>query len=337
MSILEYIKDKLLLISIYLLNSLFILILLSTFKVNVMLFSFIMVSLLVSGLAILCIDYRQQTRLMNALHKQMAMIEKKYLVHEMLDDPHTYFDKQFFSYIQEINTCMINDINAYKLTLDDFKQYLEMWVHEIKIPLASARLMVENNKDKVDVQFVEELNRIENLVEQVLYYVRSGYVENDYLIKQASLQTIVNAVLVEQRNQFIQNKIAIQLRDLEVEVYTDTKWMEFIVRQILSNSIKYRGDNPSVSIYSIQEDNQVILCVEDNGLGISAYDLPRIFDKGFTGENGRMRYKSTGIGLYLCKSLCEKMHHSIVVMSTPNVKTTVSITFPKSKMIDIRK
>lgn len=336
MRIKDYIRDRFFSILMYIANTTFIVMMFCVFKVNQMLLGFVLFSSVISGLLLFGIDYHKRATFLTTLQSQLNAIEKKYLVHEMVEEPYTFDEKVLYECVQEINRCMINDMNVYKLAIDDFKQYLELWVHEIKIPLASARLVIENNKGNKNNALLEELSRVEKLVETVLFYAKSEYVEKDYSIKKNTLEGIVNKVIVEQRNQFISKHITLDKEGLKIDVNTDAKWMEFIISQIVANSLKYANkENAYIKIYAMEKQQEVTLYIEDNGIGINAQDLHRVFDKGFTGENGRMQYKSTGIGLYLCKNLCKKMHHAIHIESTLHEKTIIAITFPKSSMMNV--
>ncbi len=338
MSVKDYLKDHIMPIFFYFLNILFVFFCLCVFQLNVAAFILVLTSMIISGFIIFVHDYRKANILFSQLAMLVNKIDQKYLVHEMMEKPSNYEGVLLYEYLCEINTAMLNQIKTYRLTIDDFKQYLELWIHEIKIPLAAARLIVENNKSEISVSLVEELNRIENLVEQVLFYVRSEHVEKDYTVKECVLQDVVNQAIVGFRKSFIYQKIELHLDHLQYAVYTDPKWLLFILQQIIANSIKYaKPENAKIKIHAQALRDQVILVIEDNGIGISSNDINRVFEKGFTGENGRLKYKSTGIGLYLCKSLCDKLHHAIMIQSIPNEKTIVKIIFPLTDIQDIVK
>lgn len=338
MSLKEYLKDHFLPILAYLTNVIFIVFCLLIFKLNGYALVLVVTAMLLTGLVILIYNFRKTNMLFSQLNKLLKVIDQKYLVHEMMEVPSNYEGRLLFEYLREINTSMINQIKQYKLTIDDFKQYLELWIHEIKIPLAGARLIIENNKNSMNIDLIDELDRIEGLVEQVLFYVRSEHVENDYTIKECSLEEIVKQAIVGFRKSFIYRKINLDLGNLNYTVCTDTKWMLFVLQQIIANSIKYAPDNNGcIKVYAEALSNQIILSIEDNGIGIATSDISRVFDKGFTGENGRLKYKSTGIGLYICKSLCVKMHHSILIESKLNEKTIVKIVFPINNVINTLK
>lgn len=207
-----------------------------------------------------------------------------------------------------------------------------MWVHEIKTPIASSKLLIENNYNDLTRKIDIQIDRIENFVEQVLYYSRSDEVGKDYIIKKVELLPLVKNVIRKNQRDFISKRIRLQLGELNEVVYSDSKWIEFILNQILINSIKYsKGKDDKIQIESKEISNTVVLTIEDEGVGIIERDLDRVFEKGFTGENGRKFGKSTGIGLYLCKKLCNKLGLGLEIQSKVNVGTKISIIFPKAE------
>lgn len=201
-------------------------------------------------------------------------------------------------------------------------------MHEIKTPITSARLIVENEKNPTTLRIDDELRKIDAYVEQVLYYARSTDVEKDFKVEKTTLQALVYAALKTYSKPLIQAGGKPVLKELDIPVAADSKSCTFVIGQILSNAIKYRKDNLQVEFSARAEKNTVSLFISDNGIGISAADLPRVFDKGFTGENGRRYSKSTGIGLYLSQRLCRKMNISLSISSVPGQGTTVTMVFP---------
>ena len=173
-------------------------------------------------------------------------------------------------------------------------------------------MIIENNKNTFTRNIDEELDKVENYIEQALFYARSNTVEKDYYIRKVELKEIVNDSIKKNKNSLIGEKISINLHDLEIQVNTDSKWIQFILNQIIQNSIKYKkqDSNLEIEIYAKQGKENVILYIKDNGIGIKKGEITRVFEKGFTGTNGRLaNKKSTGIGLYLCKNLCNKLRN----------------------------
>lgn len=200
-------------------------------------------------------------------------------------------------------------------------------------------MIIENNKTSVTKSIDEELQRIENYIEQALFYARSNTVEKDYYIKKVKLRDIVYESIKKNKNVLIQEKVSMNLHDLDLEVNTDSKWIEFILNQIIGNSIKYKkiDSHLEIEIYAKQGKENVILYIKDNGIGIKEGEVTRVFEKGFTGTNGRLvGKKSTGIGLYLCKNLCNKLGIQIELNSVQYEGTKVQLIFPQSSYIDMK-
>ena len=198
-------------------------------------------------------------------------------------------------------------------------------------------MIIENNKNEVTKSIEQELEKIENYIEQALFYARSNTVEKDYYIKKTSLEEMVKDSIKKNKNILIQEKIILNLHDLELQVSTDSKWIIFILNQIIQNSVKYKKQdtNLEIEIFAKQGTENVILYIRDNGTGIKQGEVSRVFEKGFTGTNGRLsNKKSTGIGLYLCKKLCDKLGISIKLNSVQNEGTQVELIFPKSSYIN---
>lgn len=196
-------------------------------------------------------------------------------------------------------------------------------------------MIIENNKNDVTKSIDEELEKIENYIEQALFYARSNNVNKDYYIKKISINEIVNETIKKNKAILIHEKVLVNIHDLELEVNTDKKWIEFILNQIIQNSIKYKKQDSTLEleIYAKQEKEKVILYVKDNGIGIKTGEVSKVFEKGFTGTNGRLSgKKSTGIGLYLCRNLCNKLGIGIELNSTENEGTEISLVFPRNSL-----
>ena len=239
--------------------------------------------------------------------------------------------------IKETEKSMLEHVNEYKHIQEEYKEYIELWIHEIKIPIATSKMIIENNKSNVTVSINEEIDKIENYIEQALFYARSNAVEKDYYIKKVNLKEIVNGSILKNKRDLLQNKINLKIHDIETNVYTDSKWCIFILNQLIQNSIKYsKNENKEIEIFSKEKKDKVILYIKDNGIGIKKGETTRVFEKGFTGENGRINgKKSTGIGLYLSKKLCGKLGLGIELNSEENVGTEIRIIFPKSSFVNI--
>ena len=183
-----------------------------------------------------------------------------------------------------------------------------------------------------------QLNRIDNFLEQILYYVRSEYAEKDFIIKYTDLNKVIGNVALKNKDLILENNIKLEADIKENMVLTDGKWLEFIINQVLNNSIKYKRENgASIKIYSEKSGNITRLNIEDNGIGIDDCDLSRVFEKSFTGKNGRYIGKSTGMGLYIVKKLCDRLGHTVDIQSKKGEYTCLTITFADNEYYNITK
>lgn len=230
---------------------------------------------------------------------------------------------------------MLEQVNKTQTTQKEYKEYIESWVHEIKIPITSIKLYCENNKSEMANKIEEDVEEINNYVEQVLFYARLDQVSNDFMIREVLLEDVIRTVLARNKKWMIQNKMKVEVDHTKTIAYTDEKWLIFILNQIVINSIKYKAEeNPEIQIRIEEGKENVKLIVQDNGIGIKKSELDRIFDKGFTGTNGRNQKKSTGIGLYLCKRICEELGMRIEVDSVQNQYTKMELTIPRRKPME---
>ena len=302
------------------------------FKIDYSLIIAITIVLFLMILIIILTDYFRKKGFYNTLINNTNKLDKKYLVLETLYKPDFYEGKIAYDTLYDINKSMTENVKKHNDQLTDFKEYIEMWIHEIKVPIASLVLQIHNNKDKKSKDILKKINKIDELTEQILYYVRTESIEKDYLIKDANLNKIVGEVALKNKDYLLENKINFVCDNLNYDVLTDSKWLVFILNQIVNNSIKYKKEKGDaiLKIYAENNKKSVKLIIEDNGIGIIESDLPRVFDKSFTGYNGRIRHKSTGMGLFIAKSLCDRLGHKIEIQSKQNEYTKVIITFSKN-------
>ena len=306
----EYLKDNILNFMLLTFTVISIEILLMIYNISVLIRIYIAVSILLIYLLGLSISYYKKKKFYGKVLKILEDIDKKYLLPEMIDAPDFLEGKILKRVIEDMGKAMTEHVNEYKFLTEDYKEYIELWIHEVKIPIATSKMIIENNKNEVTKNIDEELDKIDDYTEQALFYARSNTVNKDYIIKKIKLEKIVNMALLKNKKEFIGRKINVNIYDLDLEVATDSKWLVFILNQIISNSIKYKkqNENLTLEIFAKKQKENVTLYIKDNGIGISKNDISRIFEKGFTGENGRIiGKKSTGIGLYLCKKLCDKL------------------------------
>ncbi len=307
---------------------------------NVGMFIKIYIPLIIMGLYMISIiiEYFKRKKFYDNLLKMLEELDEKYLITEIIKTPNFLEGQIFKNSLEQIDKSMLENVNKYKYMTEDYKEYIELWIHEIKIPIATSKMVIENNKNAITKSIDEELDKVENYIEQALFYARSNTVEKDYYIRKVVLKEIVNESIKKNKSSLIQEKISIDIHDLEIEVNTDNKWIVFILNQIIQNSIKYRKkENSVIEIYANQGKENVILYIKDNGIGIKQGEITRVFEKGFTGTNGRLsNKKSTGIGLYLCKKLCNKLGIGIELNSVQNEGTEVKLVFPKDSYIELK-
>lgn len=334
----KYLTDKYIEILLVVFGYIIVLMMLLAFKVSSEVIIGITIVFVIINCSVIATGYFKRRRFYDYLISNVDKLDKKYLVLEMLNKPSFYDGEILYEVLYEINKSMNENVKKYEISLTDFKEYIELWIHEIKLPIASLTLMNHNQKSKVDKRYVEQIRRIDDYVDQILYFVRSENAEKDYLIKEANLKKIINNVAMKNKDDLLENNISFIVEAKDEMVLTDSKWLEFIINQIVSNSIKYKRDDvDSVIKLKVEEQSkQIDLHIYDNGIGIPKKDIKRVFEKTFTGENGRSRSKSTGMGLYIVKRLCEKLGHKIAVKSVPNEYTDVVISFSKNDFYKIK-
>lgn len=335
----DFIKEKLLTITLLFCGIATIEIFLLAYPVGN--FMKIYIPIVILGLYFIGIvyEYYLKKKFYSNLKNILDELEEKYLITEIIKSPNFIEGKILKRLLEQINKSMIENVNKYKYLTENYKEYIELWIHEIKIPIAASKMVIENNKDTVTKSIDEELDKVENYIEQALYYARSNTVEKDYYIKKCYLKDIVNESIKKNKSILIQEKITMNIHDLNIEVHTDSKWIVFILNQIIQNSVKYKKQEGTteIELYAKQGKDNVILHIKDNGIGIKKSEISRIFEKGFTGTNGRLQNKkSTGIGLYLCKKLCDKLGIAIEVESDENNGTEIKLVFPQDSYIGMR-
>lgn len=339
MSFSRFLKDKLYAIILSLLATSILLLIFFAFKIDLGVIISSVLVLLVLFISLFLIEYFRKRKFYTDLFSNIDSLDKSYLVLETLVKPEFYDGKILYQALYEINKSMIENVNKIETQVSDFKNYIEMWIHEVKIPLSTLILINNNHKNNFDKKVQTQLKRLEDYLEQVLYYVRSENAHKDYLIKEVDLSKVIKNVGLKNMDDLLLNKIDYNVSKISVKVLTDSKWLEFILDQVINNSIKYKKDIPNsyIKISASDDKDKTIIIIEDNGIGIKASDLKQVFDKTFTGENGRIKGKSTGMGLFIAKNLCEKLGHKIEIESQENKYTKVFITIAKNKYYDVLK
>ena len=219
-----------------------------------------------------------------------------------------------------------SDMNA---RYHDITEYYTVWAHQIKTPIAAMRLALQNEDTPLSRRLTGEVGRVEQYVQMALTYLRLGSDSSDYVIRSCALDNIVRPAVRRFAGEFIQRKIQLNYQMLNYTVITDEKWLGFVVEQVLSNALKYTPQG-SVSIYMEPEG---VLCIRDTGIGVAPEDLPRVFEKGYTGYNGRSHRKASGLGLYLCREILTRLGHSVSAESQVDHGTTIRIDLRQHKTL----
>ncbi|MGL5677791.1 MAG: sensor histidine kinase [Cellulosilyticaceae bacterium] len=243
-----------------------------------------------------------------------------------LPEPQDLIEVTYQEMIYKLDEIAQHTKRQVKKQTTEMTDYYTLWAHQIKVPITAMDLLIQS-EDFISrrQEMGQELFKIENYVEMVLQYLRIESMASDMMIKKYELYPIIKKVIKKYSSLFISRKISLQLESFELGAYTDEKWLSFVLEQIIANSLKYT--HTGSIIISVCPSIPNTLVIEDKGIGIKSEDLPRLFDKGFTGYNGRMDKKATGIGLYLCKSVCDRLTHEIRITSEEGKGTKVYLTF----------
>lgn len=329
----DYITDRIVSVVCFVISEGLVFGLLWLVEVPMVFIIFTEIIFLLFFLASLIWDYHRRSGYYNRLLQLLDRLDEKTLLMEIAERP-GFLDAKIVSYILKQNNKYQNDkIAGMQKQSRDYRDFLDTWVHEIKTPITSARLIIENEKNPTTLKIEDELRKIDNFVELVLYYARSSDVEKDFKVENTTLKALVSTALKTYSKPIIQAGGRIHMEGMDIPVCADSKSCSFIIGQVISNAIKYRQEEFCLEFRSQVQKNRIALLIHDNGIGISKADLSRVFDKGFTGENGRRFSKSTGIGLYLCKKLCDRMNIAISISSEKGQGTTVALYFPTESLL----
>lgn len=277
------------------------------------------------GLFILAFDYRR------SYSRHRRLVELQRLGVELMKDfppVETVADADYQKLIGMLSDEHGRFISHMNSRYSEMIEYYTVWAHQIKTPIASIRLNLQNEDTEFSRMVADDLQRIEQYVEMVLAFLRLDLDSTDYVIKEQDLDWIVKAAIRKFSTQFIRRRLRLDYEPLNACVITDEKWLSLVVEQVLSNSLKYTQKG-SISIFM---EEPKTLCIRDTGIGIASEDLPRVFEKGYTGYNGRSDKKASGIGLYLCRRICKNLGHTISITSELDVGTTVRIDLRQTKL-----
>ena len=278
---------------------------------------------LLSGLFL---TYWKRKQQMKKLLDMAGWLSERYLISEVMELPEQAEDQVYYQLLKMAGKSMLEQIGEVRRERLEYKEYIEQWIHEIKTPITAMKLLCENHRTDWTKELLLELEKTNRFTEQALYYARSEHTEKDYSVREMSLSQVVHQAIADNKYLLLQSGVRLEVEEMADTVYSDEKWVRFILNQLIANVVKYRSGQPVLRFSTRRQQDQVILVVEDNGIGISPADLPRVFEKGFTGQNGRMVQQSTGIGLYLCKRLCDKLGIGIAAESSGQ-GTAISLAF----------
>ena len=261
-------------------------------------------------------------------------LKERYLIPEIMEEPLLADQQVFYRIMKMAEKSMLEEIEAVQRERKEYREYIEQWIHEVKTPITAIRLLCENHRSDTSRELLAELEHINRYTEQALYYARSEETQRDYLIRETSLGDVIHGAVADNKYLLRRHQVKVEVEDAGICACTDDKWLRFLLDQLISNAVKYRGSEPKLRFVAGERQGRVFLAVEDNGIGIPESDLPRIFDKGFTGTNGRLQKSSTGIGLYLCRKLCDKLGIGLTGESGGRGKgTRMELTFPVDDFI----
>ena len=288
--------------------------------------------------------FRCRARL-RELESILEGLDEKYLFAQCIPAGGSIYERRVLELFRKAGRAMIGTVSDARETQREYREYVESWVHEIKTPITAAGLISRRMDPVTRRKLSAELAQIESHVERALFYARAENPEKDFIIRQAAISEIVEEAVERHRTLLIQSGVRVETEDsedggegLEQIVYTDVKWAVFILGQLLQNAARYRRDaceeaasgekTPVIALKAGRLGKQLQLTVSDNGMGIPAHELSRVFDRGFTGSNGRSRGGSTGMGLYLCRKLAACLEIELRIASMAGEGTTVTLIFP---------
>lgn len=307
MSVKQYVKDRLPVVLIHLLGVVVLSLFLLANGCSIPTVLFIAAAWLVVLAVCLVVFCLVRKRRMDRLLQLAQQLEERYLIPEIMPPPQSAEEQVFFQLMKLAEKSMLEKIGEVQRERKEYREYVEQWVHEVKTPITAAKLLCENNRSPLTRELLTQLEQINHFTEQALYYARSEQAQKDYSVREVDLWQVIHDAIGDNKYLLRQSHASVSLDGVRCAVYTDEKWVRFILNQLIGNAVKYGGEQPVLRFFTQQRENQVILSLEDEGIGIPKSDLPRVFEKGFTGQNGRTGRNSTGIGLYLCSRLCRKL------------------------------
>ena len=300
--------------------------------------AFVCLVLVLAAVAALALDWLHRRAFYQRIIDMLDSLDEAYLATELVERPGFLEGELFYDALDRESKAMRDRIAAARRRSREYREYVETWVHEIKTPIAAAHLVARNNPSPEVDAIDAEVDAIEGYVEQALYYSRGTSLDRDFQIREVLLADVVRDALRHKARTLIGAHVTPELDGLDLTVRADPKWLSFVIGQVLVNAAKYQGEKDGPGCVRIRAERretgldawETVLSIADDGVGIPAADVGRVFDKGFTGENGRRFARSTGMGLYLVRELCAKMGVNVWLESEEGVGTTVFLAFPDS-------
>ena len=307
--------------------------------------------ILSSGANILA-DMKRRKKFLDALYQNSHNLDKAYLVLETLNEPEYSEGKFIYELLLHINTSMAEEVKMIRNESSEFRDYIELWVHEVKLPISAMNLKLTNliqkelaSEDQDAASRIADyrkllsvLNTTQGYLEQIMYYSRLEVSSKDYHLTNVAVNDLIKEVAVKNREMVSDKGVTLEVVPLSPDrkVVTDDKWMVFILGQLISNSLKYTSDkDPVITLSaSMPSEKEVLIKLRDNGIGIPSSDIDMVFEKSFTGENGRLYSESTGMGLYIVKTLCDRLGHKVLVESVQSEWTEVTISIGINDYLD---
>jgi signal transduction histidine kinase len=334
MNFLDYVKDKRYFLMLYVIIMSFVTVIMivsfnQQYALNNILYTNISCLLFASLYIIIGYYYRRKfyqelTNIIESGQEEIGAI---------LPEAQNFEQKLFLELLKKIHQDDYNQLQKLYDDKRDQQEFIMSWIHEVKLPIAASRLLIENSEGKtVDMivdKFEDELDKIDDYVEQALYYSRIDSFSKDYFITEVSVNKIIKNSVKKYAKLFINKAIRFEMNEIEQSVQSDSKWLGFVLDQIIANSLKYTNEGGTISAHFEEDNKEKRVIIQDNGIGIKSEDIHRVFEKGFTGSTGRSHAKSTGMGLYLAKQLANKLGHDITIKSEEDKYTKVVIHFPK--------
>lgn len=330
MSLWDYLKDKSINIFISFVMLVIVFLFMYLIEINIYYIIFIEILILLGVFVNSLLDFLKRKIYYDNLMNYLKDLDEKSYITQLIKKPNFIDGKILYDTLEIENKYINNLIAYYNIKFNEYQEYIDTWIHEVKTPIAISKLIIENNKNNITLSIGDEIDKIDDYIEQVLYFTKSDSIEVDYNIRKLSLKQIVMTEFKRKSKAIINENIRPKFSNLDYNILTDSKWIEFIIGQILTNCIKYKSQDPIIEIYAQKEDNKINLYIKDNGIGILEKDLIKAFEKGYVGSNGRNISKSTGMGLYICKKLCDKIGVGINIESNVNIGTTLKLIFDEA-------